>query len=58
MSHYSDEIKRLKEEEAREKTLEEWRKGATQLRDLFNEYVTAGFSEEQAYEILTIQLRK
>lgn len=58
MSYYSDEIKRLKEAESREKQLEELHKGATLIRDLYNSFITVGFTEEQAYEILTIQLKK
>jgi hypothetical protein len=58
MSYYQDEIKRLKKEEDREKKLEDVRDGAQFLRDTITTYVAVGFTEEQAYEMLLIQLKK
>ncbi len=58
MSWYDDEIKRLKSEQSREKQLEELQKGATTLRDVYQSFIDVGFTEEQAYDILTIQLSK
>lgn len=58
MSWYDDEIKRLKSEQSREKQLEELRTGATTIRDVYQSFIDAGFTEEQAYELLTIQLSK
>jgi hypothetical protein len=58
MGYYEDEIKRLKDEQKREKDLEDLRKGARCTRDLFNEYLAVGFTEEQAYDLLTIMLKK
>lgn len=58
MSWYDDEIKRLRSEQSREKQLEELRNGATTFRDLYQSFIDVGFTEEQAYELLTIQLSK
>ena len=58
MSYYTEEIKRLKDLESREKNQEEFQTSAEALRDIYNSFVNAGFTEEQAYELLTIQLKK
>ena len=58
MSWYDDEIKRLKSEQSREKQLEEFQKGATTIRDVYQSFIDVGFTEEQAYELLTIQLTR
>lgn len=58
MSYYSDEIKRLKECEAQEKRVEEANKFGHMVREIYQAFVEAGFTEEQAYEILTIYLKK
>lgn len=58
MGYYEDEIKRLKREQSREKNLEQFLESATSIRDIYHSFVNAGFTEEQAYELLTIQLKK
>ena len=58
MAYYEDEIKRLKKEQDREKKLEESKNNAQNLRDIWGSFVEVGFTEEQAYELLTIYLKK
>lgn len=58
MGYYDDEIKRLKDEQARAKSQEDFNKISTTLRDLYDSLLAVGFTEEQAYELLIIQLKK
>ena len=58
MGYYSDEIKRLQELEEHDKQIEGLHKSAQSVRDTYQSFVNVGFTEEQAYEILTIYLKK
>lgn len=58
MSWYDDEIERLKKEKATAKKFDERFDAAKDIRQTYESFISAGFTEEQSYELLTIILKK
>lgn len=58
MSYYSDEIKRLKELELDEKCKSECVEAAKRIRMMYDAYCEVGFDDSEAYELLTISMKK
>lgn len=50
------EIKELKAQISNQEKVEQCDRAASDLRQMYESYVNAGFTEEQAWELLTIQL--
>ena len=58
MGFYDDEIKRLKNEKQRDEYCKECHDCAEKLRDLYIAFCDLGFTEDQAYELLKIQITR
>lgn len=52
------EIAKLREEQARKRELEGYLKDARRIHDVYQSYIEAGFTAEQAWEMITIVLKK
>lgn len=52
----TEEMKALEEQREEALKVEKYDEGATELKNLYDSYVRAGFTEEQAWELVTIMV--
>lgn len=50
----TEEMRQLEQEREEALKTEKYDEGATELKNLYDSYVRAGFTEEQAWELVTI----
>lgn len=52
----TEEMRKLEQEREEALKAEKYDEGATELKNLYDSYVRAGFTEEQAWELVTIMV--
>jgi len=52
----TEEMRQLEQEREEALKTEKYDEGATELKNLYDSYVRAGFTEEQAWELVTIMV--